>query len=396
MKQQSTLIRLSVQLYLVMLFVVMGSSTVIAGYKDCNDPKWSNHPICTDAEPDPDPVDLCLTEEFSPDFAFYRDTRSGKARTFTFFVADATTGCERAVLDFTRDYGLIYALSFSATYENEGVYLGRIVWRTMKVPDEVVWGYDFAVDEPNVVPVDGPYRVLDNEGDSSKNISNIMDLSPDRSTLAYYFWNSDYDGSIRIMNVDDCAYLGCDFDTSLSLALAEKSGADQESLGTPAWGPLSTRVYYKRSSKVEPAFSNLQYVDMPVGWTGSVSDLGTFEPEEKTLVSSLDQPDLPTISQISSGVINGSEALAVVIPTDSGCGYVSLIDVQTCNGSCLPEPMFFGVRPSITMEGALIHNYYREKANVCSKWGGTVGLYDGLNVSSVLKGFMPDAASGIR
>lgn len=99
-------------------------------------------------------------------------------------------------------------------------------------------------------------------------------------------------------------------------------------------------------------------------------------------------------------MIDESEILTVRIPTDSWCGYISLIDVELCEeeeseNECLVEPMFFGVNPSLTRQGNVIHNYYREGAPFCSKWGGTVGNYDGTEVTKVLNGFMPDAAGGI-
>jgi hypothetical protein len=117
-------------------------------------------------------------------------------------------------------------------------------------------------------------------------------------------------------------------------------------------------------------------------------------------VSTLEQPDFPRFSQIASGIIDEREILAVQVPTDSGCGYISFIDVATCkdeepDNECLVEPKFFGVNPSLTRQGNVIHHYYREGAPICTKWGGTVGNYDGTEVTKVLNGFMPDAAGGI-
>jgi hypothetical protein len=50
-------------LFLVMLFVTLGSNPATAGDKDCDDPKWADHPICTGTDPDPDPGDGTMTLE---------------------------------------------------------------------------------------------------------------------------------------------------------------------------------------------------------------------------------------------------------------------------------------------------------------------------------------------
>jgi len=166
--------------------------------------------------------DPCLTEDFNPEFAFYRDTGKGKIRTFTFFVAEAKNGCEIKLGDFTRDEGLIHALSFSSTKEDDGSYLGRIVWRTILSPENfyVVWGYDFSIDGSDVGDTRGPYRVMDNYEDTSKKIT-YMDLSPDRKTLAYHFYITDVDSSIRMINIDACVDDVCTLDTSDGLVLAK-------------------------------------------------------------------------------------------------------------------------------------------------------------------------------
>ncbi len=158
------------------------------------------------AKKPPPKDDPCLSQQsFTPDFAFYRDTGKGKVRTFTFFVADAKNGCEIKLVDFTRGEGLIHALSYSSTKEGDGSYLGRIVWRTNLSPGNfrVVWGYDFSINGTDVGDIRDPYRVMDNYEDTNKNITS-MDLSPDRKTLAYHFYISGADSSIRMVNIDAC------------------------------------------------------------------------------------------------------------------------------------------------------------------------------------------------
>jgi hypothetical protein len=120
-------------------------------------------------------------------------------------VADAKSGCELKLVDFTRDEGLIHALSFSSTKEDDGLYLGRIVWRTILSPENfyVVWGYDFSIDGTDVGETFGPYLIMDNHDDTNKKITS-MDLSPDRKTLAYHSCISDADSSIRMVNIDAC------------------------------------------------------------------------------------------------------------------------------------------------------------------------------------------------
>ena len=65
-----------VNLFMVMFFVIVGTSMTFAGVKDCDDPKWADHPLCTgtDPEPDPDPENpgsLCADSgSFFPAFAY--------------------------------------------------------------------------------------------------------------------------------------------------------------------------------------------------------------------------------------------------------------------------------------------------------------------------------------
>lgn len=355
------------------------------------------------AKKPPPKDDPCLSQQsFTPDFAFYRDTGKGKVRTFTFFVADAKNGCEIKLVDFTRGEGLIHALSYSSTKEGDGSYLGRIVWRTNLSPGNfrVVWGYDFSINGTDVGDIRDPYRFMDNYEDTNKNITS-MDLSPDRKTLAYHFYISGADSSIRMVNIDACVANTCTLDSDKGLVLAEPNLPQAEYLESPAWGPFGERVYYRRGSgyQVEPEFFKLQYVDLPKGWNGDWSELESFVPAESTLVSTLEQPDFPRFSEIASGIIDMREFLTVRISADSGCGYISFIDVATCEveepeNECLVEPMFLGNNPSFTRQGNVIHNYWRNGPSICSKWGHTVGNYDGTEVTAVLKGFMPDAAGG--
>ena len=54
---------------LVLVFMIVGSSPVMAGDKDCFDPKWADHPACVD--PDDPPPDPGEDPTSAPAFAYY-------------------------------------------------------------------------------------------------------------------------------------------------------------------------------------------------------------------------------------------------------------------------------------------------------------------------------------
>lgn len=356
--------------------------------------------------PRPPKDDPCLSlEEFTPSFAFYRDTGQGKNPTFTFFVADAENGCEKALFEFSRMDQMVYALTYSATRISKGHYLGRIVWRMKFHPTDVIslWSYDFKIVDSEVLYISGPDPVMNNEDNTDKRITRI-DLSPDRMSLAYnmYTRNSDEagDDSIRMVHVDTCIILdGCNIESDFSLVLAEPGEPEGEYVESPAWGPLGERVYYRHYSRNEPEWWKLQYIDLPEGWNGDWSVLESFEPVEATLVSIPEQSDFPRVSEVAGGFTDlMGVTLAVQFSIESECGHIGYIDVEACvadQDNCSVELMFFGSNPSLTREGMVIHNYMRDPSRICNKWGGTVGLFDGTQVSTLLKGFMPDAAGGI-
>lgn len=332
--------------------------------------------------------------EFTPDFAFYRDTGRGKNPTFTFFVADSQNGCEKPVLAFTRSEGLIHGLRFSASREN-GSYFGRIVWKTISDSVRTLWNYDFGIVGVDVEHVDGPRLIMDNSDDTNKKIS-VFDLSPDRKTLVYKFWITGEESSIRLVHVDACTNTGgCTLDPEISLALAEVNEPGVDFMGLPAWGLYGDRVYFTRHFESGPEYNKLQYIDLPVGWNDPWPELPSFTVSELTLVSTLVLSDFPLIYKIASGNIGEDEVLAVRIPSGE-CYDIAFINLNLCDPTmCEVVPKFYGTNASWTWHGGIIHNYTRDGSKLCSKWGGTVGLFDGTEVTSVLKGFMPDAAGSV-
>ena len=107
-------------LLLVMLFAAVGSSSIIAGVKDCDDPKWANHPYCTDT--DPEPVDLgslCADSgSFFPAFAY--------VFTGEVFLSNSEGDCSISIQK-SDDVGYGISYRFFGNLETGDGY-GKIVW----------------------------------------------------------------------------------------------------------------------------------------------------------------------------------------------------------------------------------------------------------------------------
>lgn len=69
MKQPSLFNTCSAHRFLIVFLLAMCSSPIIAGDRDCNDPKWADHPLCTNTDPEPDPGEDPTS--MVPAFAYY-------------------------------------------------------------------------------------------------------------------------------------------------------------------------------------------------------------------------------------------------------------------------------------------------------------------------------------
>ena len=243
---------------LVMLFMTVGSSPVMAGDKLCTDPKWADHPACADdpvdppPDPDPDPDDTCVNFS-APDYAFWRDARTkGKDRMaqVAVYVAESDTGCEAKLLDIPLPEGPIddLKLTFSSVVVDE-VFSGRIVWRR-KIADDAyaVWKHDFIIDDGSVVGTGGPKRIMENTGAEHLRIYDL-DLSPDTKSLVYRL--VEYDerpyysvSSIRKVEIAECVNALCKFDQETPIYFVEDTPDTVLSLRSPVWGPFGTRIFF--------------------------------------------------------------------------------------------------------------------------------------------------------
>ena len=358
----------------------------------------------------PPPDDPCLSmDSFSPDYVFYRDTGNRKNSKSIIFLAESVTGCERVLVDFPTvgengGYIDLRYLKYSSFIE-DGDTFGRVIWRSkLSGIEEIVWSYDFHISGANLIPVDGLRKILVNGDYWNQGVSEF-DLSPDTTMLVFGLYRNDpvtgeHDHSIRMIDIDYCRDLpdGCFYEDERAVVLAE---TDQEvdfnySVGDPTWDPLGSRVYFTRS---EPEYNVLQFIELDEGWENQAWPPSFIS---KDLFSSETQPEFQRVRGHASGFMDGAEYLAIERPHELiNCGYIYLVNVQDCeravNPVCFTDVEFEGTNPSWTKDGKVIHHYHHSKINrqVCSVWGGKVGLYDGIDVNELTDGYFPDGAGGL-
>jgi hypothetical protein len=355
-------------------------------------------------DPPPDVGDTCSELTFSPDYVFYRVTGKRKNQKITIFLAESSTGCEKALVEFPRlvdgEYLDIRDLRFSSIVE-QGVTFGRVIWRRYGGALDAVWGYDFSITGIAVEPIKEPRQILISS-DSYHQRINELDLSPDTGTLAFKLYKKNpaadtHVYSIRMIDIGDCdaSPAACLFDDDRAMVFAETSPSSEfdENLGDPAWGPLGRRIYFLY---FENDYRVLQFVELEEGWENT-----TWPPsfDLKNLYSSELQPEFQKMRSLAGGIMDGVEYLAVELPHEKiNCGYIYLLNVQDCervdDPVCFTGVEFEGANPSWTKDGKVIHHYYDPKQRACSVYGGTVGIYDGTNLDILDEGFYPDAAGG--
>jgi hypothetical protein len=346
-------------------------------------------------------------ETFSPDHAFYRTGGQRKDPRVTIFLAESSTGCEQALVEFpvlvdgvsmeVRD------LKFSTVME-QGDTFGRVIWRNYGGSYRAILGYDFYISGTDVIPFGGIRQILVNDVNLN-HYAREFDLSPDTETLAFRYYVKDsvtglHQYSIRAIDIDYCDVLpaGCLYDDARAVVLAETTPASDfdEGLADPTWGPLGRRIYFNYG-EIGDHWA-LKFAEFEEGWESSVWPPSFIT---KSLWHSSTQPEYPRAYNLAGGVMGSQEYLAAVFhnPEKINCGFVYLINVQDCerveDPICFTEMAFEGANPSWTRDGKIIHHYMDPKARSCSVFGGTVGIHDGVSVEALADGYFPDGAGGL-
>jgi hypothetical protein len=231
-------------------------------------------------------------------------------------------------------------------------------------------------------------------------------LSPNSETLAYQLFERVDNGnkySIRTIDIDSCGGAdACTFNGGQFIGGLTDYLGRCDYLRSPIWGPLGQRIYviqYESPSCYEVGSYTVKFRDLAkTDW----EVLFTVDNPP----DSLGQTDYRLVRKIASGIPSGCtepddcEYLAVQISWKgfSSCGNLHLARVNDCNGAddtCLSGPVIAGTNPSWTKDGELLHTYQgwtnRDSETNCAT--NRVGLWDGMNLVSLIKGFEPTAAS---
>lgn len=372
---------------LLILFLTIGSSLAIAGVKDCEDPKWENHPLCTGTDTEPDPDDLCANFS-APDYAFWRDSHTREMAQVTIYAAESDTGCEAKLVDVPLPEGPINKLELAySSDESNGQLMGRVVWANHRFGEsQSVWMFDFKIDEGQIIPeANMPLRIMNYEiVGVGWNIEHL-DLSPDMQSLVYLIndYREDEPDYLRIftLEIGGCLTSSCPFSSGQELYVLEEWPDTYEAVHSPVWGPLGERIYFVE--RVDGTYFIKFF------------DFDSTEPQPETFFR---YDGEERIFDVSSGISSSGEMLAVEIGTDifiHGCRSIYTLDVASCEEtqSCDLNREFAGIWPSWNKDGELIHTYQGTRLKKVCKTD-TVGIWDGTNLKALLKGYEPEAAGG--
>lgn len=382
MKQLSMFCGCFACLFLTLFLTVLGSDTAIAA-DVCK--KKPDLPKCI-TEPDPplDPDDPCANFA-APDLVFWRDSHTNLMAQVSIYAAESETGCEAKLLDVPLPEGPINDLKLAYSSDtSDGEFEGRVVWAKHRYGEPQSVGlFDFSINAGQVVPNAGMPKIIMNNDivGTGWNIEDL-DLSPNMQTLVYRI--NDYrevePDFVRIfsLNIGDCLLATCPFNHGEELYFIEEWPDSTESLDSPVWGALGDRIYFVERTG-DTYFMKFLWVD-----GAKLETLFVFGGEER-------------IFDVSSGIMGSREVLALEIGSDPyihGCRSIYTLDVDMCEHSaCELNWRFGGIWPSWTRDGKLIHTYQGTRIKRQCKTD-TVGVWDGSDLSSLLKGYEPEAAGG--
>lgn len=415
MKQLSKFYGCVACLFLIVFLVAMGSSPVMAGEKSCLDPKWADHPLCTDPDdpptdppPDPDPDDPCANFS-APDYAFWRESNKGRVPTKTIFLAESASGCEKELLHIDlSESGFVNRLNLAYSSVGTGdSFFGRIIFTREEWLDgsqgPSVWKYDFEISDGQLQPTGDPVMVLENT-DPDNQHGRQLDLSADTGSLVWTLSEEIDDGlwelSIHTLDLSVCPDVDWPCATldegEILVEYDYHSNGPDPSTGThlqnPVWGPFGERIYFI-AHEVEPD-SHSHYVQA-IASDGSANGLATkIYGIEAQLPG---DPSYRYVRSVASGLTgwpNAAEYLAVEIGEDNffySCADIYTLDVDACEygGNCELQYEIGGSFQSWTTTGSIL----------LSGLGGAckfnqIGIWDGVKVDILTKGYEPEAAGG--
>jgi hypothetical protein len=394
------------QLLLVMLILTVGSGALFAADVCEKKPELPKCDTDPDPDPPPDPDDPCAGFA-DPDVVFWRDATSKRVPAVTIFLAESATGCEKELLRIDlSDTGPINDLHLAYSSIGTGdEFFGRIVFEREKWLDSSlgssVWKYDFGISGGEIQPLPGqPAIVLDYTIDPDNQRTRGMDISSDTSSLVWTsteYINDSWAIDINIVNLDDCAAWPCttfNGGQSLIQTIYPPRGVEpwRMYIKQPVWGPYGDWVYFVAVE--EEGEINSQFVR---GIKSDGSDLG-----QATTIYGFENPpsgdpDYRHLRSVAGGLGGWPETgafLAVEIGEDSfihSCAELYTLDLEECPGSnCELQFETQGTFPSWTKTGNIAHSGL---GNACKL--DQIGLWDGVSVKTLAKGWEPEAAGGL-
>ena len=312
-------------------------------------------------KPPPDP---CLTSISPfPTFMFWRNLGNPTQGGYTIFLASEDGACIRALVD-VPDSSQAHWWKSAFSYD-ETSNLGRVVWQRGS-PKET-WLQEFKVDLDDngngntIAPPPAPELILVYPDDANMDVIAYsipdIDISADLKNVAFTLYDVRLDGissETHVVEIDACKGLNppCTPGTdTLILRDIQQYDGRGPLWWRIAWGPLGERIYLDE--------------DPPGGeWAARVVRMVTRSGDvwtDRELFTTDEYPEYAGLRDVTSGISGDREKLAIRHGGD--CSTISVIDVADCEAGPTPgklrpcewEAQFFGVDPSWTNRGTIIH-----------------------------------------
>ena len=345
---------------LIMFLVAMGTSPVLAGDKDCDDPKWADHPACTGTDPDPDPDDPCLTSTSPfPAFTFWRELSPATDSNWGIFLASADGVCIRQLIEVPDSSAAwMWESSFSYDQADNRGYVTWIRGGTYENPEEdSIWLLEFWVQGNTISAQLEPELIVmlpDNDETKAEAYLPDLDVSKNLQNLAFTYLKIIPEGGyneVHVFDIDACRFPNPVCMPDEGSLVYEPGYAYDE--GKITWGPLGTRLYLdeqENASGDPPGPARIRMLtDVGGDWVDQV------------LLSSDYYPEYTGIGHLSSGILGYREKLA--FRHDGDCRTISVIDIADCEEGptetnpfpCAAESQFYGWIPGWTNRGTIVH-----------------------------------------
>jgi len=355
-------------------------------------------PIKPPPEPDP-PVGSCETSEaFFPAFMFWRNQSRGPNTEFTVYLASEDGACVRPLVDVPDSRNANWW--HSAFSYNETSNLGRVVWQKGGRGDDEweTWLQEFTVVGNTIAPPPAPELILVYPDDANMDVIAYgipdIDISADLKNVAFTLYDVRLDGissETHVVEIDACKGLNppCTPGTdTLILRDIQQYDGRGPIWWRIAWGPLGERIYLDEDTP------GGEWAARAVRMVTRIGDTWT----DRYLFTTDEYPEYAGLSDVTSGISGDGEKLAIRHGGD--CSTISVIDVAECEevGLCKAEAQFFGIDPSWTDRGTIIHTI-GERGRLSKRLGRYVCSYTIIGegnpitseVTPLIEGENPDA-----